>query len=106
MLAGCVDTGVRVLAVGRDRPPIPPEGRGDQGGGLVPFRLLVCDRFGLEEVDRADVAPHAGTYGNARWTGPGGVPAPGEVGIRQLIWYAVPDVLGRTGPSSPTGTRC
>src|SRR6476661_5169431 len=33
VLAGCVDTGVRVLAVGRDRPPIPPGGRGDRGGG-------------------------------------------------------------------------
>jgi len=94
-LAGRIDTGVRVLAVGRDE-IMHRGGSGSAGEDSAPFRLLVCDRFGVEQFDHADVVLDcSGTYGQSRWTGHGGMPARGELGMKQSIWYTVPDVLGR-----------
>jgi hypothetical protein len=86
LLDGCIDTGVRVIAVGRD----------DTGAdrSTHPYRILTCDRFGQEQIDHADVVLDCtGTYGNRRWAGRGGMPAVGEVGVKSSIWYTVPDVL-------------
>ena len=56
----------------------------------------MCDRFGIEQADHADVVLDcSGTYGNSRWAGRGGVPAVGEFGLKDRICYTVPDVLGR-----------
>ncbi len=96
-LQGCIDTGVRVFAVGAD---VASNG-GDSspesgcGSGRPRFNLLVSDRFGVDQKDHADVVLDcSGTYGHSRWTGRGGIPAMGELGVKESIWYAVPDVLG------------
>ena len=94
-LAGCIDTGVRVLSVGHTEPTLGPDGE-PAAGHQSPFRLLVVDRFGVEQADHADVVLDcSGTYGNSRWAGRGGVPAVGEFGLKDRICYTVPDVLGR-----------
>lgn len=91
-LRDSVETGVRVLAVGREDVDLPPSAR---VGHPPRFRLLVCDRFGSEQVDHADVVLDcSGTYGNRRWVGRGGVPAIGEAGVKSSVWYIVPDILG------------
>ncbi|QOV90560.1 hypothetical protein [Humisphaera borealis] len=91
LLQGCIDTGFRVLAVGHEEPDTTPGNRRRSGR----FRLLVCDRYGIEQIDHADyVLDCSGTYGNRRWAGRGGVPAVGEAGVKSAIWYTVPDVLG------------
>lgn len=72
---------VTVSAVGRDT------------GGL---RLLLTDAHGRETTEHADVVMDcSGTYGNHRFAGRGGIPAPGERGLAGRIWYTLPDVLGR-----------
>lgn len=94
-LAGCIDAGIRVLAVGRKESALGPDGE-PVVTDHVPFRILVSDRFGVEQADHADVVLDcSGTYGNYRWAGRGGVPAVGEFGLRDRICYTLPDVLGR-----------
>jgi hypothetical protein len=64
--------------------------------GESPFRILVTDSIGQERVDHADIIfDCSGTYGHHRWAGRGGIPAPGEMALRNRIWYRIPDVLGR-----------
>jgi hypothetical protein len=94
-LEGCIDTGVRVLSVGHAEATIGPDGE-PVAAHLTPFRLLVSERYGVEQVDHADVVLDcSGTYGNFRWAGRGGVPAVGEFGLKDRISYKLPDVLGR-----------
>ncbi len=89
----CVESGVKVLAIGRDEPH--PDAMGSAPRSPARFRILVCDRFDVEQIDHADVVLDcSGTYGNSRWAGKGGVPAIGEFGMKQRILYTVPDVLG------------
>jgi hypothetical protein len=95
LVNGCIDTGVRVLSVGHTMPAIGPDGE-PAAAQHTPFRLLVSDRFGVEQVDHADVVLDcSGTYGNFRWAGRGGVPAVGEFGLKERICYTLPDVMGR-----------
>lgn len=64
--------------------------------GQSPFRILVADVSGNDRVDHADIVLDCtGTYGNHRWAGRGGIPAPGEQGLANRICYTLPDVLGR-----------
>jgi hypothetical protein len=96
LLNGCIDTGVRVLSVGHTEPAIGPDGEVASNHHHTPFRLLVCDRFGVEQADHADVVLDcSGTYGHFRWAGRGGVPAVGEFGLKDRICYTLPDVMGR-----------
>lgn len=89
LLRDSVETGVRVLAVGRDERPT------GTTRGAPRFRVLLCDGYGREQLDYADVVLDcSGTYGNRRWLGQSGIPAVGEVGLSSAIWYVVPDVLG------------
>jgi hypothetical protein len=63
-----------------------------------PFRILVRDADGNERVDKADVVLDcSGTYTHHRWSGRGGIPAPGELALARAnrIHYALPDILGR-----------
>lgn len=69
---------------------------GSEARGRAPFRMLVADSAGHERVDHADIVLDcSGTYGNHRWAGRGGIPAPGEQTLRSRIWYTLPDVLGK-----------
>jgi hypothetical protein len=60
------------------------------------FRILVRDAGGVERADSADIVLDAsGVYGQPNWLGPGGTPAVGERALRDVIEYALPDVMGR-----------
>lgn len=68
---------------------------GDSKRGQEPFRLLIRQGKNREEAVEADVVLDCtGTYGQHRWTGDGGIPAPGEAAAESLIAYGLEDVLG------------
>lgn len=81
-----------VLAVGRHGLL---KGDNDARRGQQPFRLLIREGKARERVVEADVVLDCtGTYGQHRWMGDGGIPAPGEVTAEGLMSYALEDVLG------------
>jgi thioredoxin reductase len=89
-LRDCLRPGVQVVQIGR---------RGllkdDMKRDGQPFRLLLRDAKGRETVEEADVVLDCtGTYGQHRWLGEGGIPAPGEGAAEGQINYGLPDVLG------------
>lgn len=93
-LGDCVRTETQVLHVGR-RGWLKPEGPGDPQRAKQPFRLLVREAKGRERADEADlVLDCTGTYGQHRWLGEGGIPAPGELHAEPHIAYGLDDVLG------------
>jgi hypothetical protein len=72
--------------------------KSDAAGGTAraksPFRLLVRDRQ-RERIEEADVVLDCtGTYGQHRWAGAGGIPAPGELQAEPQIAYGLEDILG------------
>jgi hypothetical protein len=63
--------------------------------GERPFRLLLRDAKGAERAEETDVVLDCtGTYGQHRWLGDGGIPAPGETAVRAHIAYGLDDILG------------
>jgi hypothetical protein len=89
-LRDCLRPGVQVVQVGR---------RGllkdDMKRDGQPFRLLLRDAKGRETIEEADVVlDSTGTFGQHRWLGEGGIPAPGEGAAEAQIAYGLPDVLG------------
>lgn len=93
-LRDCLRTETQVLAVGR-RGLLKEDSPGDGRRGQQPFRLLLRDAKGKERIEEADVVLDCtGTYGQHRWLGDGGIPAPGELAAEPHIAYALEDVLG------------
>jgi thioredoxin reductase len=83
-----------VLAVGREG-LLRDELVGDQDREDYPFRILIRDAEGDEQIRAADIAIDAtGTYGNPNWLGEGGIPALGELRAQSHIEYGLPDILG------------
>jgi thioredoxin reductase len=65
-------------------------GRSKQG-----FRLLLRDSQGGEQVHEADaVLDCTGVYGTPRYLGEGGIPAIGELAVRDQIAWGLEDILG------------
>jgi hypothetical protein len=97
LLHGVIHPHTAVVAVGReDMHKADAIGQPDRARS--PFRLLVRDGAGRERIEAADVVLDcSGTYGNHRWAGRGGIPAPGERALAAAgrIRYTIPDVLGR-----------
>ena len=92
-------SGEEVLHVGR-RGHLKGDLPGDPRRGQVPFLLLVREVSGGERVDEADVVLDCtGTYGQHRWVGDGGIPAPGERACAAHIAYGLEDVLGERRPA-------
>jgi thioredoxin reductase len=61
-----------------------------------PFRLLVRDAQGNDSIAEADVILDcAGTYGQPRWLGEGGIPAVGELAARSQVAGGLEDILGK-----------
>jgi hypothetical protein len=59
------------------------------------FRLLLRDENGLECIENYDaVIDASGVYTSPNWLGSGGAPCPGELGCKEHIDYALPDVAG------------
>jgi hypothetical protein len=84
----------RVLSVGRAG-ILKEEEPGGTERGQHPFRLLIRAEKGEERIEEADVVLDCtGTYGKPRWLGDGGIPAAGEVAVRQHIAGGLDDVLG------------
>jgi hypothetical protein len=72
---------------------------GDPRRAAQPFKLLLREGKGRERVAEADVVLDCtGTYGQACWLGEGGIPAPGEQGLRDRIAFGPEDVLGQRRP--------
>jgi len=95
-IAGAILEHRRVVSIGRDG-----IGKADLVGGLRerhPFRLLVEDDSGREELAEADfVLDCSGTYGNHNWMGSGNVPALGERALEKQISYELEDLCGCRG---------
>jgi hypothetical protein len=94
-LRGCLRTEQTVLRIGRERfhkSEAVGSAERSEGG----FRLLIADTDGVQRIDHADVVIDCtGTYGHHRWAGRGGIPAPGELGLEDRIFYTLPDPAGR-----------
>jgi hypothetical protein len=94
-LRDALRTGTKVITIGKDEFS-KVDAIGEPARAQSPFRILVADSTGRERIDHADVILDCtGTYGNHRWAGRGGIPAPGEQALPSRIWYTIPDVLGR-----------
>lgn len=88
----------RVLAVGRQgllkHEEIATAARAEH-----PFRLLLADAAGRESVAlAAAVLDCTGTYTHPNTLGDGGIPAPGEAAVAELITRHIPDVEGDAAP--------
>jgi hypothetical protein len=95
LLRDVVQTENRVLQVSRSGAlKEHPSDTGERG--QKPFRLLIRDSKNREYSEEADVVLDCtGTYGQHRWMGAGGIPAPGELGAEQWIAYGLEDILGQ-----------
>jgi len=95
-VAGAILEHRRVVSMGRDG-----IGKADLLGGpreRHPFRLLVEDDSGREELATADIVLDcSGTYGNHNWMGSGNVPALGERALEKEITYELEDLSGCRG---------
>jgi thioredoxin reductase len=92
-LQGNIQTETQVLRIGR-QDAFKMDMPGDARRAASPFRLLVRDKT-RERVEEAEVVLDCtGTYGQHRWAGAGGVPAPGELGAEMHIAYGLEDILG------------
>ena len=72
---------------------------GHEDRGDWPFRILVRGPDGIEQLDEADVVIDATGLFSAppKWCGYGGIPAVGEMGLRQrdAIEHRLPEILGK-----------
>jgi thioredoxin reductase len=82
----------QVVHIGRQG-TLKSELAGDPARGEKPFRLLVRDAGGRENVLHAyAVVDASGTYGSPNWAGSGGIPARGEIYLAPQMSYHVDDV--------------
>src|SRR5262249_54241094 len=94
LLRDHLHTQTEVLHLSR-RGMLKGEDPGNARRGEQPFRLLLQDDKGREQVEEADVLLDCtGTYGQHRWLGDGGIPALGERTAERHIAYTLEDVLG------------
>jgi len=92
-LSGRVHEGQRVVQIGRDR--IGKRAPSGLERRRFPFRLLLEDAAGKEQLVHADVVLDCtGTYGHPNRLGSGNVAAPGERALGARIDYRLCDVSG------------
>lgn len=90
-LAVTIRCSTQVLAIGREG-LLKHEEIGTARRGSHPFRLLVSGLDCAERVEHADlVLDCTGSYGHANLLGDGGIPAPGELQLADLITRRIPD---------------
>lgn len=93
LLKDIIHTDTQVMQIGRER-ILKEDLTGDPKRGGHPFHLLVREK-GKERIEEADIVLDcSGTYGQHRWMGDGGIPAPGETAAESQICYTLDDVLG------------
>lgn len=97
LLSEHIFTNTRVLGVGKeqvrktDREADLPAG--DERGDWA-FRILVRDAAGAERIEMVDaVLDCTGVYSQPNFAGQGGLPAVGELGLREQILNHLPDIL-------------
>lgn len=91
LLHGNIKTQTEVLRVGRNS-YLKMQNPGDSVRGEDAFQILYRDSSGEEQREEADVVIDCtGVFGQPNWIGPGGVPAIGELRLRNQILYRVPD---------------
>lgn len=94
LLVDSIREQVRVLAVGRDG-SLKGELVGDASRGERPFRILLENADGQQQLAEADVVLDAsGTFGNPNSLGRGGIPALGESAATGRIEHGLPDLSG------------
>ena len=87
-----------VLAVGKEE-LLKSDLPGHKDRGDWSFRILVRNAGGEERIEMADgVLDCTGVFAQANWLGHGGIPAAGELALRDVIEYRLPDILGRDRP--------
>lgn len=97
-LKGRVHERAQVVHVAR-RATLKGEKAGDPARAEQPFRLLVRDAGGRENVLHAFALIDAsGTYASPNWAGSGGIPARGELYLAPQMSYRVDDVRGLRRP--------
>jgi thioredoxin reductase len=93
VLKGCLRLNTVVVYAAR-RGMLKEDGPGELRRGQ-PFRLLLREAKGREQVEEADVVLDCtGTYGQHRWMGDGGIPAVGEMAAEPQIAYGLEDLPG------------
>ncbi|MDA1055642.1 MAG: hypothetical protein O3C40_35045 [Planctomycetota bacterium] len=94
LLADHLRLGIEVIGVGRPE-LLKGEEIGTEERADSDFRILCRDTAGAETVVTAEVViDTTGVFGNPNWAGEGGLPAIGEMAVRDRIEYGVPDILG------------
>ncbi len=97
LLKGTLETGISVLRIGLQNAQSTTGSGPNIPGNANGFLLLTRLADGKEKLESADfVADCTGTYGNPKWFGPAGLPAPGEIGCRSRIVYGLEDILGES----------
>jgi thioredoxin reductase len=98
LLADHLKLGIEVIGVGRPE-LLKGEAIGTEDRADSDFRILCRDSAGAEFIGTAEVViDTTGVFGNPNWAGEGGLPALGEMAVRDRIEYGVPDVLGSARP--------
>ena len=94
-LSNSIRTHTTVLAIGRDD-FAKSDAIAKPERATSAFRILVRDANARERIDNSDIVLDcSGTYTNHRWSGRGGIPAPGERTLAHRIHYTLPDILNR-----------
>ncbi len=84
-----------VVAVGKEE-LLKGDMPGQEDRGDWSFRVLLKQAGGGEQMELFDgVLDCTGVFSNPNWLGHGGIPAIGEVALREQIEYGLPDILGR-----------
>jgi hypothetical protein len=90
LVKGCIHLETQVVQIGRQR----ALKEDDDKRSAQSFRLLLREK-GKERVAEADIILDCtGVYGQHRWLGDGGIPAPGEMAAEAQIRYGLEDILG------------
>jgi thioredoxin reductase len=95
LLADCLRLQTIVLQIGKAemlKGDLP--GHADRGD--FDFRLLVRNGSGEERIETADaVIDASGVFGQANFLGHGGIPAVGEIAVREQLESYLPDIAGK-----------
>ncbi len=103
-LGNRIRTGCEVVGIARAG-LLKTEAIGAEERSEARFRLLLEAKNSARKTESADVVIDAtGVYRNPASLGDGGLPAPGEEALEDLISYHIPDVLGADRPLYAGGT--
>lgn len=95
LLSDHLRLGTTVLAVGKEE-LLKGDLPGHEDRGDWSFRVLSKNASGAEQIDLFDVVLDCtGVSSEPNWLGHGGIPALGEIALREKIEYGLPDIAGQ-----------